>query len=467
MRLALAALLALTLLRLALAAALPLAPDEAYYYAWSTHLQTGYYDHPLVVALLIRLGTTLFGPTALGIRFTGPLLAALGSVLVWDAGERLRPGAGLLAAALLNATLLIGVGCIIMTPDTPLMFFWMLGLWALIRLVLGNNPRWWLAVGVAAGAALASKYTGALFIVAVFGWLLASVQGRAALRTPWPWVAGALAVALFSPVLAWNAVHHWVSFAKQGGREGHLDFGWAAENFFELVTSQFALATPVIFVLAGAGLWHLRRDTSPAARLLLWLTLLPGAVFIEHVFAERVQGNWVAVLYPTICLAAALLPADMLARWRLRALASGFFITALTCAQALWGFIPLPANIDPTALQLAGWRNVALQAAALHPAFITSDDYWATSEIAYYAPADIPVYGDNIDKRWASFAWPKGGSVGDAGLVLVRRKEAACPDQIGTLTRTRGGHVLTTYRLCRFTLSAPLAVLPRPGADGH
>ena len=54
----LAALAGLTLLRLVVAAILPLAPDEAYYWAWSRDLQGGYLDHPPMVALLACSTTT-------------------------------------------------------------------------------------------------------------------------------------------------------------------------------------------------------------------------------------------------------------------------------------------------------------------------------------------------------------------------------------------------------------------------
>ncbi|MBV8703131.1 MAG: glycosyltransferase family 39 protein, partial [Acetobacteraceae bacterium] len=123
---AVASLAALTLARLAVARFAPLAPDEAYYWVWSRALAPGYLDAPPMVALWIRAGTWLAGPGALGVRLLGPLAAALGSVLLWDAGERLLPGrgAGLAGAALLNATLLFSVGAVVMTPDTPLLFFW-------------------------------------------------------------------------------------------------------------------------------------------------------------------------------------------------------------------------------------------------------------------------------------------------------------------------------------------------------
>ena len=55
-------LVALTVFRLAIAACIPLAPDEAYYWVWSHALAPGYPDHPPMVALWIRLGTMLAGP---------------------------------------------------------------------------------------------------------------------------------------------------------------------------------------------------------------------------------------------------------------------------------------------------------------------------------------------------------------------------------------------------------------------
>src|SRR6266566_4097031 len=60
---------AVIVVRLYVAAATPLSADEAYYWLWSQHLAAGYYDHPPVVAFIIRAGTAVFGDTSLGVRF--------------------------------------------------------------------------------------------------------------------------------------------------------------------------------------------------------------------------------------------------------------------------------------------------------------------------------------------------------------------------------------------------------------
>ena len=134
------ALAALTVVRLWIAAVAPLAPDEAYYWTWSHALAPGYLDHPPMVAFWIRAGTMLAGPHAIGVRLLGPPSAALGSWLLFDAAERLFRGgrAGIVSAVLLNATLALGVGGVIMTPDTPLLLFWTATLWAGARISTGG-----------------------------------------------------------------------------------------------------------------------------------------------------------------------------------------------------------------------------------------------------------------------------------------------------------------------------------------
>jgi 4-amino-4-deoxy-L-arabinose transferase-like glycosyltransferase len=459
-------LLALTALRLVLCACVPLVPDEAYYFMWSEHLQPGYFDHPPMVALLIRAGTLLAGPTPLGIRFMGPVLAALGTWFVWDAGEQLFPHrqTGLYAALFLNATLMVGAGCLIMTPDTPLLFFWAAGLAAVARLVASEDPRWWLAVGAACGGMLLSKYTAVLFVGAVFIWAVSMPAGRAWLRSGWPWAGLAIALVMFAPDVAWNAAHHWVSYLKQGGRTAGFDGGRSAQFLGEFLFGQIALATPAIFALCAWGLWRLWAAPGPGAALVIWLTLLPLAVFVEHCVSGRVEANWAAIAYPAASLAAATLPRTVLRRWAAPAVAVGIVLTGVAYAQALASPIPVPAKFDPTALQLDGWPPLARAAAALGPAFITSDDYATTAELAYEAPAGIPVVGftRKFDPRWGYFSLPSAHEEGVAGIMVTRRLDANCPVSLGTVQRARGGSVMDTYRLCRFVPKTAGVLLPRP-----
>src|SRR6202035_3956299 len=100
--------LALVALRLVAAAWTPLTFDEAYYWMWSKHLAGGYYDHPPMVAWVIRLGTMISGDTELGVRLVSVLLALPMSFAVYRAGAILFGGVRVAATAtlLLNATLM-------------------------------------------------------------------------------------------------------------------------------------------------------------------------------------------------------------------------------------------------------------------------------------------------------------------------------------------------------------------------
>jgi 4-amino-4-deoxy-L-arabinose transferase-like glycosyltransferase len=459
----LAALVGLTALRLILADSIPLSPDETYYWVWSVNLQPGYFDHPPMVAYWIRAGTFFAGNTALGVRLVGPVAAALGSILLWDAGENFLPRrhAGLIAAALFNATIILAAGAIVMTPDTPLVFFWTAAIAALGRLYASRDARWWLAVGAATGLALLSKYTAILLVVCIFLWLVTRRDGRAALRTPWPWAGVALAAALFAPDFLWNAAHHWVSFRKQGGRVEGFDLSRSADFLAELVMGQIGLVTPIIFALAAAGLWRIRKLADGGAQLLLWLTLLPAAVFLEHVISGRVESNWPAIMLPSAFLAAAYLPEPAMKRWLTPALALGFALSAVTYAQALAHPIPMPADQDPSALQLAGWQDFAAQIAARAPAYVTSDEYTVLSELVFYTPATLPIVG--FDKRWWVFSLPRSGiAPGATGIFITRRKDAPCPVPLGTAARTRSGQVIATFRLCQFTAFPKMYLLPHP-----
>src|SRR5690348_7246849 len=301
---------ALTVIRLGVAAVTPLAPDETYYWVWSQALAPGYLDHPPMVALWIRPGTALAGQTALGLRLLGPVAAALASWALYDAGRTLFPGsrAGMVVVLLLNATLLLGVGSVIMTPDTPLLVFWTATLWAVARLAAGGAGAWWLVAGLFGGLALASKYTALLLWIGVGLWVLLVPAMRPWLRRWQPWAACLLGLALFTPVLAWNAAHDWAGFLRQGGRVADWQPMRALGFLAELAGSQLGLATPLVFVLCMAALavaarraWRTR---DPAWSLLAALSVPPVLVFLQHALGDRVQGNWPAIIYPALVVAA-------------------------------------------------------------------------------------------------------------------------------------------------------------------
>src|ERR1700704_1274337 len=78
-------------LRLFIASVIEFGNDEVYYRTYALHLQWNYFDHPPMVALLIRLTTfNLHWVNEFFIRFGPVLCAALNTWLIFLVGKKIR-----------------------------------------------------------------------------------------------------------------------------------------------------------------------------------------------------------------------------------------------------------------------------------------------------------------------------------------------------------------------------------------
>ncbi|MFT9089749.1 MAG: glycosyltransferase family 39 protein [Gluconacetobacter sp.] len=470
------ALIGVTVVRLLVAACTPISPDEAYYWVWSRALAPGYLDHPPMVALWIRAGTALLGNGALGVRLLGPLSAAIGTLFLAQAARDLGSGDGppsgrmVRAGVLLNATLALGIGAVMMTPDTPLLFFMTLALWALGRLLATGRGAWWLVLGAALGLACDSKYTAVLPGGGLALWCLCSRAGRAWLRTPWPWCGAVLAAILFLPVIRWNEAHHWASFVRQGGRAGDWRPARAVQFLSELAGGQLGLMTPLIALAFGAGLWRAwrRAGRDPGAAVLLWWTIPAGLVFVQHALGDRVQANWPVLLYPAMAILAA---SPVWRFWRAGA-ALGFALTLLVYLQSTLAPVSLSPHLDITLRQMAGWRGLAraVDGLAAPGGFVAADEYGLASELALALPRRTVI---GIEPRWALFALPRPAGGSGVFLCSMRRlrdldlSPFSSATRIGTVERARKGNVAERYAVFRVTLApgSPVGAARLPAGE--
>ena len=427
----LGALLLLTLFRTLIAAQTPLSPDETYYWVWSHALQSGYPDHPPMVALFIWIGTALIGESPLGVRLLAPLAALGGSFFIALAAHDFSPNPAttrrnqIVSVALLNATLAINAGAVIITPDTPLLLFWSAALACLGRFLATSRLVWLLWLGAAMGLAMLSKYTAALGGAGIVLWLLITPQFRPLFKRFQLYWGGAIAAIIFAPVLLWNAANNWVSFSRQGGRITDFAPLHAPQFLAELIGAQILLMTPLILILFGAGLIFCARGwrTDPVKSLLACVTLVPLAVFVQHAIGARVQANWLAILYPSLALAACLAPP----RFTRPAVLLGAALSVLVMLQAAFAPFDLPRNA--LSARLGGWDNFA---ALIHEksnlssaSFVAADEYGLASELAYHFSAPITA----VDPRWWYFRGLARAPLDNGtGLLVLSEHRAATPD---------------------------------------
>ncbi|MGY8678791.1 glycosyltransferase family 39 protein [Bradyrhizobium sp. UFLA05-153] len=462
--------IALVVLRLVAAALTPITFDEAYYWMWSKSLAGGYYDHPPMVAYVIRAGTMIAGDTELGVRLVSVLLALPMSYAVYRAAAILFGGARVAAtsAILLNVTMMASIGTLIVTPDAPLLVASSFVLFFLAKVLETGRGAWWLAVGAAVGAALLSKYTAMFFGAAILIWLAAVPKLRRWFLSPWPYLGGLVALALFSPVILWNADHHWVSFAKQLGRARIEDF--RPVFIAELIPTQIAFATPLVFILGAMGLHALtwRRAGALASRVLIeamfWTIV---AYFVWHSLHARVEANWFAPVYPAFAVAAAV--AAHIAQWKPRqqdlvafclkwAAPAGIAMFAALIVQANTGWLS-GYRRDATVRSVGvGWRALASEIEAVRAktdaTCILAPDYGTTAWLAFYLPPGTCVVQRDQRIRWVNMGEPDPQLLAGNLLYVDELRAGGHPffneifaqvTRVAELQRKRGPFVVETY----------------------
>ena len=239
-------LLLLNLVRLAFLPAFDLFPQEAYYALYAKHLSLSYFDHPPVLAYLLRLFLTLLGHHRWAVRLTAFTVTAL-TQLAYVALVRAFLPVERRATALL--LLLSSAVCtllaLISLPDTPLLLFWTLSSAALRRALFEGHRASWLTAGVCMGLAFDSKYTAVFLPLGLVLFLLSAPEQRQRLREPWPWLCIAVMQLMAAPVYLWNYQHQWASFRFQtAGRAATAGFGFA--HLSNLLGGQLLLLGPAL-----------------------------------------------------------------------------------------------------------------------------------------------------------------------------------------------------------------------------
>jgi 4-amino-4-deoxy-L-arabinose transferase-like glycosyltransferase len=402
-----------TALRLALAAATGLGMDESYSVGSARQLLASYVDHPPLHYWAVWLAVHLFHSEAsLVVRLPAILFFAGSTWLMFRLTARLFGArAGLWAATALNVAPVFTLAhASWVLPDGPLMFF-MLATANVAAAILFEEPHvrrpilWWLAAGALGGLALLSKYTGVFVFVGVLLYVLSVPSARRRLLTSGPWLAVAIALLVFSPVLAWNAQHADVGMSFQTRRlpgGGDLHPLW----FLEFLGGQALYLFPLLFVPFAMALWRALRSgrREPRGWMIALIAVGPILLFnVVSLFAHSQphwpMPGWVFTI-PLFGRDAALLAAAR-PRFARRYMAWSAGIVAVILVALSWqalrgGLIPVSA--DPRAdvtLDLLDWRGLkpALEERGLlGPGAVVASPIWMTAgKVSYALGPAIPV----------------------------------------------------------------------------
>ena len=266
----------------------PLNNDEAYYWMYSKYLAWGYFDHPPMIALMIKAGYAVFH-NELGVRLVTVMSELAALSIIWsltDEGQRGKANSVTVFILLAVILPVFNIFGFIATPDSPLLLFSSVFLLAYKKFISEEDIKTTLFLGLAMAALVYSKYHGALLIILIiFSNLRLLKSGRF-------WMASILALLIFSPHIYWQYANGFPSLKYHlVDRVGGFNPG----NIPEYILNMFLIHNPFILPLA---LWLVfyKKQTGIFDRGLKFV--LAGFVifFLVQSLRYHIEPQWTAVI---------------------------------------------------------------------------------------------------------------------------------------------------------------------------
>jgi 4-amino-4-deoxy-L-arabinose transferase-like glycosyltransferase len=393
--------------------------DELYFVAAGRHLAWGYADQGPLTPLIARAMTEIASGSLTVLRLPSAFAAGttvlLTGLLARELGGSRR--AEVLAAACAAVASIVLVTGHWLSTSTFDLLAWTAVTWLVVRAVRTGEDRLWLAAGVVLGAGLLNKPLPAFLAVGLAAGVLVAGPRRL-LRNPYVQGAAAIALALWSPWIAWQASHGWpqLDVAREiaGGGSTSSEAWWA------IVPFQLLLVSPLLAPVWVAGLVGLFRD--PALRdlrFVAWAWVVLAVVFM----ASAGKPYYLAGLLPVLVAAGAVQVDRWLGRGRVGA-RRAMVGAAIGLSAAVGAVIALPVlpadSLGPVLAmnedvgETIGWPQLARTVADVYRtapgAVILTQNYGEAGAIDRYGPAlGLPraFSGHNAYGDWGP---PRDGS---------------------------------------------------------
>lgn len=360
--------------------------DELYFRMLGAHPAWSYVDEPPLTPLLVHASTAIFGDSLWALRLPAIICGVLTVVIVALMCRELGGGtvAQVIAAIGACASFALASGHSMFTAS-PDMVFWTLTILFIVRALMRDDPRWWIAAGVTIGAALYNKQLIALLVIGLAVGLLISGPRRA-FRSPYLWIGALLALVIASPTIVWQVTHHFPevtmsrAIARDKGSNDRITF----------IPFQIVLVAPIWI----AGLVAMfRREQWRPIRALAWAYPVVAVIVI-------VTGGQIYYTYGLLTLYFAVACAGI-TRVRPRLVIGMAVFTAVWLAIALpiipvgsLGKTPIPA-VNSSVGDAVGWPAYVREVAAAYHGLASTDRAGTVIITANYGEAGaIDKFGD-------------------------------------------------------------------------
>jgi 4-amino-4-deoxy-L-arabinose transferase-like glycosyltransferase len=370
--------------------------DELYFRLLADHPAWGYVDQPPLTPMLAKVSIAVFGDHLWSIRLV-PILCAVAIVVLAALLARECQGLGggtgaqVLAAAGTCSTLVLVAGHLLFTGSVDLVA-WLLAILFAVRALRRDQPRWWLAAGLAVGLGLYNKQLIVLLLIGLGAGLLIGGPRRA-LLSPCLWAGVGIALLVGAPNLVYQIANDWPQ-AKMAAALSENKGGEARVLF---VPMQLVLLGPLLVPVWVAGWVHLFR--TPAVRAFAWAYPVVCVVVLVTGGQSYYPFGLLILLYATGCVVAARWAASRGRRVLLGAAVAVSVAISVLLALPVWPVRSLPAPIaalNPADRDSVGWPAYVRQVADVYHALPDTDravavlvagNYGEAGALARYGPA--------------------------------------------------------------------------------
>ena len=426
---------------LAVSLTLDMHPDMVDHWVWSKFLAFGYFEHPPMVALTMRIATIIGGHNELTLEIGSVLFSVIILLLSYRVGVLFfNRRTAMMFVVILECTPYFSAGSVFWHINQPYMVCWLLELYIIGKYIRSRNLNWIFAFGVVAGLGAMSKYIMILFPLCLLVWCVINREQRRVMIHWKTYLAAIIALLIVAPNIYWNSQRDWVTFnfVLEKGLTG-ARFG---EHFLHLTVSQLVLYSIFFTLLFWLNLFRrkIRRallfNTDENAgenyTFLLITGLLPVLFFSLTSFAgSRTDPSWLNVAYFSILLLTARLIETELLDGRIKkylAIFSSAFIfnlllVGIFLAQVHFYIFPLDLPDAPSLNSLLGWRDTAEKIEQIYetagkplPEFVISREYQVASALGFYLKNQPTPH--SLEKA-ARNEWSPVDKVKEAGAGLV------------------------------------------------
>ncbi|MEO0255494.1 MAG: glycosyltransferase family 39 protein [candidate division WOR-3 bacterium] len=386
-----------------------LTEDEAYYFLWSSNLDLSYFDHPPMVAYLIKISKIFLGDNELGVRFPAfflGLIFLLILVLIFIEIDKTKILTSIYVSSLI---LIFSVGGVVITPDTPMALFIILTFYFLLK--SEKKPFFLYLAAISYGLSLLSKYVSILILPSI---ILFFFQKKK-LFSKEIFLFLLISLLIFSPCIIWNLMNDFVSFKFQihhGYGKKEIEF---MNTLLYLLDSILVLSFPLSILIYFYGFKGIFNE---GINFLTFSFLFPFLFFMISSLKTKAEANWPSISYIFLLIIAVKYLKE----------SKSFYITSFITFVLIF-YIHLHTlyplikfKKDPT-FRMKGWKELAFDMEWFAERYgiknFAANNYQIASLLSFYMKDKPYVYSLNINSRENQFTiWQKEKKLPDTLLYV-------------------------------------------------